>query len=55
MLVLLLVCYHAACGYFLRQFADDKNTRSHTFFRIFNELPVLLLISIVLLAVLRPF
>ena len=54
-LVLLLVCYHAACGYFLRQFADDKNTRSHTFFRIFNELPVLLLISIVLLAVLRPF
>lgn len=54
-LVLVLVCYHAACGYYLRQFADDKNTRSHTFFRFFNELPVLLLISIVLLAVLRPF
>lgn len=54
-LVLLLVCYHAACGYFVRQFAEDKNTRSHTFFRVFNEAPVALLIAIVLLAVLRPF
>ena len=55
MLVILLVCYHAACGYFVRQFAEDKNTRSHTFFRVFNEAPVVLLIAIVLLAVLRPF
>ncbi|HSC75326.1 MAG TPA: protoporphyrinogen oxidase HemJ [Pseudomonadales bacterium] len=54
-LVILLVCYHAACGYFVRQFAEDKNTRSHTFFRFFNEAPVVLLIPIVLLAVLRPF
>lgn len=54
-LVLLLVCYHAACGYFVRQFAADKNTRSHIFFRVFNEAPVILLIAIVLLAVLRPF
>lgn len=54
-LVLLLVCYHAACGYFLRRFAEDKNTHSHTFFRVFNELPVVLLIGIILLAVLRPF
>jgi putative membrane protein len=54
-LVILLVCYHAACGYFVRQFAEDKNTRSHTFFRFFNEAPVVLLIAIVLLAVLRPF
>lgn len=55
LLVLLLVCYHLACGVFLRQFATDKNTRSHTFYRIFNELPVVLLIAIVLLAVLKPF
>lgn len=54
-LVLLLVCYHAACGHFLRRFAEDNNTRSHVFFRVFNELPVLLLIPIVLLAVLKPF
>ena len=54
-LVLLLVAYHAACGHFLRAFAEDRNTRSHVFFRVFNELPVLLLIAIVLLAVLKPF
>lgn len=54
-LVLLLAAYHIACGHFLRQFAEDANTRSHVFFRVFNELPVLLLIGIVLLAVLRPF
>ncbi len=54
-LVLLLVCYHAACGHFLRAFAEDRNTRSHVFYRVFNELPVLLLIAIVLLAVLKPF
>ena len=54
-LVLLLVAYHAACGHFLRAFAEDRNTRSHVFYRVFNELPVLLLIAIVLLAVLKPF
>lgn len=54
-LVLLLVCYHAACGYLVRQFAEDNNTRSHRFFRVFNELPVLLLVGIILLAVLKPF
>jgi putative membrane protein len=54
-LVLILVGYHAACGYFLRRFANDNNTHSHTFFRIFNELPVILLIAIILLAVLKPF
>lgn len=54
-LVILLVCYHAACGHFLRRFAEDRNTRSHVFFRVFNELPVVLLVAIVLLAVLKPF
>lgn len=54
-LVVLLVFYHAACGYFLRQFRQDKNHHSHVFYRIFNEIPVLLLVGIVLLAVLKPF
>jgi putative membrane protein len=54
-LVLLLVLYHAACGHFLRRFAENSNTRSHVFFRFFNELPVLLLVPVVLLAVLKPF
>ncbi len=53
--VLLLIAYHWACGHFLRQFAADTNTRSHVFFRVFNELPVIALIAIILLAVLKPF
>jgi len=54
-LVALLVVYHVACGVFLKQFAADKNTRSHVFYRVFNEVPVLLLIVIVLLVVVKPF
>jgi putative membrane protein len=54
-LVVLLIVYHFACGHFLTQFRDDRNTRSHTFYRVFNELPVLLLVAIVILVVVKPF
>ena len=54
-LVALLVVYHLLCGRFLRDFAADRNTRSHVFFRVFNELPVLALIAIVILVIVRPF
>ncbi len=54
-LVVLLVAYHFACGHYLRAFAADRNTRSHVFFRVFNELPVLALVAIVILVIVRPF
>lgn len=54
-LVWLLVVYQISCGYFLRQFRAGKNTRSHKFFRIFNEVPTVFLIVIVILAVVKPF
>lgn len=54
-LVMALIVYHGVCGYFLRRFSADNNTRSHVFFRVFNELPVIALIAIILLAVLKPF
>lgn len=54
-LVTLLVIYHHACLYLLRQFRNDRNTRSHVFYRWFNEIPVLFLIAIVILVVVRPF
>ncbi len=54
-LVALLVVYHLLCGRFLRDFAADRNRRSHVFFRVFNELPVLALVGIVILVVVRPF
>lgn len=54
-LVVLLFAYHGICGRMLKQFADDNNQRSDKFYRWFNELPVLLLIAVVILAVVKPF
>ena len=54
-LVVLLFAYHGYCGRLLRQFKNDENQRSHIFYRWFNELPVLILISVVILAVVKPF
>lgn len=55
-LVSLLVMYHFLCGIYVKQFAHGLCTRSHLFFRFFNEAPVLILIATVLLVVLKqPF
>ena len=54
-LVVILIGYHLYCGKLLKRFADETNTRSHVFYRWFNEFPVLLLISIVILVVVKPF
>ncbi|MFD2230780.1 protoporphyrinogen oxidase HemJ [Alkalimarinus sediminis] len=55
LLVTLLVIYHFYSGHILKQFRDDKNTRSHVFYRWFNEFPVLILIAVVILVVVKPF
>jgi putative membrane protein len=54
-LLLLMQLCHAAFARWRRQFAADANRHSPRFYRIANEVPTLLLIGIVLLAVLRPF
>lgn len=54
-LVALLIVYHAWNWRLLRDFAAGRNTRSARWYRWFNEVPSLLLIGIVLLAVVRPF
>ena len=54
-LVLVLIAYHAYCGKLLVDFKHDRNTRSHVFYRWFNEFPVLLLIAIVILVIVKPF
>ena len=53
--VLMLVFYHIYCGKLLLDFKHDRNIRSHVWYRWFNEIPVVLLIIIVILAVVRPF
>lgn len=53
-LLLLLAGYHVYCGKLLKDFNHDRNTRSHVWYRWFNELPVVFLIAIILLAVYKP-
>lgn len=55
LLVVGLLGYHLYCGRLLRAFAEDRNTRSHRWYRVFNELPVLVLIAVVLLVELKPW
>ena len=55
LVVLLLLAYHWLCYKFMRDFAKDSNTHTSKWYRGFNEVPSVLLIAIVLLAVLKPF
>ncbi len=54
-LVSLMAAYHHTCVVYWKQLHDDRCTKSHRFFRIFNELPVFLLFGIVILVVVKPF
>jgi putative membrane protein len=54
-LVLLVIGYHHACWSMLKKFQRGINKRSHKFFRVFNEVSVLLLAAIVVLVILKPF
>ena len=54
-LVVLLIGYHHMCGAQLKRFARNENTRSHVFYRWFNEIPVFILLAVVILAVVKPF
>jgi putative membrane protein len=54
-LVVLLIAYHLYCGHLVKVFAADQNTRSDKFYRIFNELPVLVLMAVTILVVVKPF
>jgi len=54
-LVAILIAYHWYCGKLLKDFSEDKNTRSHVWYRWFNEVPVLVLSAVVILVVVKPF
>lgn len=55
LLVGLLWVFHGACGHYRRIFILSTTVHSPGFYRIFNEVPTLFLISIVLLVVIKPF
>lgn len=54
-LVFFLILYHIYLGKLFFDFKKDRNHHSATFYRWLNEVPVLFLIAIVLLAILKPF
>lgn len=54
-LVLFLLAYHGYCFILVKAFQNDENTRSGKFYRLFNELPVLVLLAIIILVYIKPF
>ncbi|MEP7244957.1 MAG: CopD family protein [Gammaproteobacteria bacterium] len=54
LLVLLLIGYQQWCRLLMVAFREGRNTKSHRWYRWFNEAPILLLVAIVILAVVKP-
>ena len=54
-LLVLLTLYHFWCGKIVGDFKHDRNRRGHVWFRWFNEVPVLFLVGIIILASVKPF
>ena len=54
-LVIGTIGYHHVCRSLLRNFEQLKNTRSHKWFRVFNEVSVLMFAATVVLVVVKPF
>jgi len=55
LLVTILYGYHGYCFKLLADFKNNRNRRSHRFYRVFNEVPVLILFSVIILAVVKPY
>lgn len=54
-LVILLTIYHIICGNYRKKLAHNPHLKSHKFWRVFNEIPVVILIAVVFLVVTKPF
>lgn len=55
LLVVLLVVYHFVCARMLATFERRANTRTHRYYRWFNEVPVIMLAIVLVLVVVKPF
>lgn len=53
--VVVLLGYHHYCSRLIKAFANDESPHSERFYRIFNEIPALVLILVVILVVVKPF
>ncbi len=55
LLVVILSGFHGFLARWRKDFATDRNRRSARFYRIANELPTVILVAVVILAVVKPF
>ena len=54
-LVILLILFHMYCGKLLIDIKNDPKSHSQKFYRWINEIPTVILIAVVILAVVKPF
>ena len=54
-LVLVLTGYDGYCKKLLRDFQNNRNKKSHVWYRWFNEVPAALLLLILILVIVKPF
>ncbi|RXZ43890.1 CopD family protein [Crenobacter cavernae] len=54
-LVAVLIGYHAGCGRLLAAFDAGRNRHGHRWYRVFNEIPVLVMFAVIYLVVAKPF
>jgi len=54
LLVLIIIVYHLQCKKLLKKFIEKTNTKTHVWYRWFNEVPVLLMLIITALVVIKP-
>ena len=52
--VIILTFYHFTLGKFLNDFANDKSKKTSKFFRIYNEIPTIILIVVIFVAIFKP-
>ena len=52
--VLLLTYYHFTLGKYLNDFASENNQKSSKFFRIYNEIPTIILIVVIFVTIFKP-
>ncbi len=53
--VILMTGFQGAMGKWRRQFLEDRNVKSHKYYRVANEVPTVLLVVIVIMAIAKPF
>lgn len=53
-LVAVLIAYHFYCGHCIKRLRHNQDNRGHVFYRWFNELPVVVLFTVIILVVVKP-